>query len=279
MKIVLLSGAAVLALFQAGLVEAKDANTAVAVDSAEIVVLGHGQSRQTQTVKAQDLTEVAPGTSPLKVMDKLPGVTFQSADPFGAYEWSTRISIRGFNQNQLGFTLDGVTLGDMSYGNYNGLHISRAIINEDIARVDLAQGAGSLDSATSSNLGGTLKFVSRDPSQRMGGELDSTVGSNSTHRLYGRFETGAIDALLGLRGYVSVVDQKSDKWKGAGEQRGQQVDTKWVLPVGDGNLTTFVNHSKRREQDYQDMSFEMINRLGYNWDNFQPNWTLDNTVA
>ncbi len=279
MKIALLSGAAVLTLFQAGLVHAADTKTAVAADTAEIVVLGHGQSRQTQTVKAQDLTEVAPGTSPLKVLDKLPGVTFQSADPFGAYEWSTRISIRGFNQNQLGFTLDGVTLGDMSYGNYNGLHISRAIINEDIARVDLAQGAGSLDSATSSNLGGTLKFVSRDPSQKMGGELDATVGSNSTHRLYGRYETGAIDALGGLRGYVSVVDQKSDKWKGAGEQKGQQVDTKWVLPVGEGNLTAFVNSSKRREQDYQDMSFEMIKRLGYNWDNFQPNWALANTVA
>jgi iron complex outermembrane receptor protein len=279
MKIALLSGAAVLTLFQAGLVHAADTKTAVAADSAEIVVLGHGQSRQTQTVKAQDLTEAAPGTSPLKVVDKLPGVSFQSSDPFGAYEWSTRISIRGFNQNQLGFTLDGVTLGDMSYGNYNGLHISRAVINEDIARVDLAQGAGSLDSATSSNLGGTLKFVSRDPSQKLGGEIDGTVGSNNMHRVYGRFETGAIDALGGLRGYISAVDQKTDKWKGAGEQQAQQVDTKWVLPVGDGNLTAFVNHSKRREQDYQDMSFEMINRLGYNWDNFQPNWALANTVA
>ena len=38
------------------------------------------------------------------------------------------INIRGFNQNQLGFTLDGVPLGDMSYGNTNGLHISRAIL-------------------------------------------------------------------------------------------------------------------------------------------------------
>ena len=50
-----------------------------------------------------------------------------SSDPFGAYEWATRISVRGFGQEQLGFTLDGVPLGNMAYGNDNGLHISRAI--------------------------------------------------------------------------------------------------------------------------------------------------------
>ena len=110
-----------------------------------LIVLGFGETRQVQTVTAQDLSLLTPGTSPLKAISKLPGVNFQSADPFGAYEWSTRISIRGFNQNQLGFTLDGRSpLGDMSYGNYNGLHISRAIISEDLGAVTVSQGAGAL---------------------------------------------------------------------------------------------------------------------------------------
>src|SRR3546814_9991705 len=51
---------------------------------------------------------------------------------FGAYEWSQRLSIRGFNQNQLGFTLDGIPLGDHSYGNVNGLHVNRAISPENV---------------------------------------------------------------------------------------------------------------------------------------------------
>ena len=284
MKIALLAGVALAALLNAGLAQAQDAPVAAAPaadtsDATEVVVYGHGQSRQTQAIKGEEITRMAPGTSPLKVLDKLPGVSFQSADPFGAYEWSTRISVRGFNQSQLGFTLDGVTLGDMNYGNYNGLHISRAIINEDIARADLSQGAGSLDSATSSNMGGTLKFISRDPSTKLGGELDGTVGSDAMHRVYGRFETGSIEALGGLRAYVSAVDMKTDKWKGGGEQRARQLDAKAVLPIGDGSLSAFVNHSERREQDYQDMSFEMINRLGYNWDNFQPDWATANQVS
>ena len=90
-------------------------------------------------------------------------MNFQSADPYGAYEWSTRIVVRGFNQNQLGFTLDGVPLGDMTYGNHNGLHISRAIPTENVGRVLLSQGAGSLATASSSNLGGTIEFFSARP--------------------------------------------------------------------------------------------------------------------
>ena len=240
-----------------------------------VIVIGQGQSRQVQTLKNDAIGLEAAGTSPLKAIDKLPGVTFQSADAFGAYEWSARISIRGFNQNQLGFTLDGVPLGDMTYGNHNGLHISRAIASENIGRVELAQGAGALGTASTSNLGGTLQFFSRDPSQEMGGQLDATAGSKAMHRVFGRFDTGAITQLGGLRGYISVADQKSDKWKGGGEQKQRQYDAKLVMPLGQrGDLTGFYHRSERREQDYQDLSFDMIKRLGRNWDNTLPNWGL-----
>ncbi|MDC7684664.1 TonB-dependent receptor [Asticcacaulis sp. BYS171W] len=283
MKATLLNGAALVSLFAfAAPVHAADAPAPVAAaegEITEVIVYGQGQSRQLQSVKAADLSLEAAGTSPLKAIDKLPGVSFQSADAFGAYEWSTRISIRGFNQNQTGFTLDGVPLGDMTYGNHNGLHISRAIIGEDVGRVDLTQGAGALSAASTSNLGGTLQFFSRDPSDKLGGEVAGTAGSDAMYRLYGRFETGTLENVGGLRAYVSVADQKADKWKGGSEQKQRQIDAKAVLPLGDGELTGYVNHSERREQDYQDMSFDMIGRLGRDWDNFQPNYALATQVA
>jgi len=111
---------------------AADDSAPAAADATDIVVIGRGESRQVQRIGAADIDILASGTSPLKAISKLPGVNFQSADPFGAYEWSERVSIRGFNQNQLGFTLDGIPLGDGSYGNVNGLHISRAISSVNI---------------------------------------------------------------------------------------------------------------------------------------------------
>ncbi|WP_269714070.1 TonB-dependent receptor [Caulobacter sp. NIBR2454] len=275
MKNHLIASAAVGALLSFTAASAFAAEAAdAAAEIEEVVILGQGQSRQVQTVKAEELALEAAGTSPLKALEKLPGVNVQSADAFGAYEWSTGISIRGFNQGQLGFTLDGVPLGDMSYGNHNGLHISRAITNENVGRVDLSQGAGSLATASTSNLGGTLQFFSRDPSETFGGMASLTGGSENMHRAFLRLESGAIAPLGGLRAYASIVDQKTDKWKGGSEQKQRQYDVKAVLPIGEGKLSAFYNHSERREQDYQDMSFEMINRLGRDWDNTVPNWGL-----
>jgi iron complex outermembrane receptor protein len=41
---------------------------------------------------------------------------------------------------------------------------------------------------------------------------------------------------------------------------------------GESKLSAFVNWSDRQEVDYQDLSKEMVSRLGYNWDNYYPDW-------
>ncbi|HEY0595090.1 TonB-dependent receptor [Sphingopyxis sp.] len=254
------------------------ADAAASADVEEIVVLGRGQARQVQELGAADIALEVSGISPLKAIDKLPGVNFQAADPFGAYEWSARISIRGFSQNQLGFTLDGVPLGDMNYGNHNGLHISRAIISENVGRVEVAQGAGSLGAASTSNLGGTIEFFSREPAEEFGVEASGTYGSDETKRAFIRLDSGEIVS-GGPRLSLSYAWQDADKWKGDGAQRQHQVNARIVQPVGDGQFFGFVNYSDRRENDYQDLSADMVDRLGYDWDNFAKNWDLAVDVA
>ncbi len=195
-------------------------------------------------------------------------MNFQSADPLGNYEWSTRFTVRSFSQNQLGFTLDNVPLGDMSYGNFNGLHISRAISSENVGRAFLSQGSGSLDTASSSNLGGTIQFYSRAPEDKFGLDVRQTFGSDSEMRSYGRVDTG--ETGFG-RISMSFTSQDAEKWKGEGHQRQKQFNLGYLNTWGESRLSAFVNTSQRREIDYQDMSKEMIGRLGYKWDNFFPN--------
>ncbi len=244
----------------------------------EIVVLGFGESRQIQSINASDLARLTPGTSPLKAIEKLPGVNFQAADPFGAYEWAVRISLRGFNQNQLGFTLDGVPLGDMSYGNVNGLHISRAIISENVARTDVAQGAGALGTASTSNLGGTIEFFSDRPRDTANVTGGGTYGSNNTYRAFARIDSGDLGG--GLKGYLSYGYLTTDKWKGDGVQRQHQANGKIVKDLGTlGSLSAFLNFSDRREQDYQDLSLDIIRRRGLRNDNIADNYPLALQIA
>lgn len=233
------------------------------------ISLGRGQLRSVQSLTKADFENVIAGTSPLATVSRLPGVNFQAADPLGNYEWSTRFTVRSFSQNQLGFTLDDVPLGDMSYGNFNGLHISRAISSENVSRAVLSQGTGSLDTASSSNLGGTLQFYSSDPSPKFGVQAAQTFGSNADRRSFLRVDSGSTG--LG-QFYLSYTKQDADKWKGFGQQRQNQWNFKYVKEFGDNRFSAFLNTSERKEMDYQDMSLEMIQRLGYKADNFYPDF-------
>lgn len=251
---------------------------AATTENPDIVVLGFGQSRQVQSVSAIDFERIVPGASPLKAIEKLPGVNFQSADAFGNYEWAVRISLRGFNQNQLGFTLDGIPLGDMSYGNVNGLHISRAIISENIGSTEVAQGAGALGTASTSNLGGTIQFYSDSPKDKMNVTGSGTYGSDNTWRGFARVDSGLIADTV--KGYVSYAYYKTDKWKGVGEQRQQQVNAKVVADLGSlGDISAYFAYSDRHENDYQDLTLDLIKRRGLNYDNISDNYALAQAVA
>jgi iron complex outermembrane receptor protein len=131
-----------------------------------------------------------PGTSIQKALNFLPGVSAQSIDALGVNEQSLSLQVRGFNTTHLGYTLDGMPLGDGAYNNYNGLTISRALISENLGRADLATGIAGLGIASTSNLGGALIYTSSDPHKDMGFSINQTFGSEDAARTFLRFDTG-----------------------------------------------------------------------------------------
>jgi iron complex outermembrane recepter protein len=239
-------------------------------EGGEIIVIGRGETRQVQEITQADIAILAPGTTALKSLDKLASVNFQSADPFGAYEWSERITVRGFDQSRLGFTLDGIPLGNQNYGNNNGLHLGRALSPENVATVRLTQGAGSVGTQATNNLGGTIETTSRDPSETFGIDANGTYGNYNTIRGFARVDTGGDTARAWLSyGYLGL-----DKWKGTGRQYQHQINAKGIVDAGAAKITGFFNFSDRREQDYQDLSLDQIRRLGYGLDNLAGNYAL-----
>ncbi|WP_310532709.1 TonB-dependent receptor [Novosphingobium sp.] len=246
-----------------------EAAASIAAGEAEIVVLGKGETKQVQEVSQRDIAVLLPGTSVIRAIEKLPSVNIQSADAFGNYEWSTRVTIRSFNQNQLGFNFDGIPLGDMTYGNHNGLHISRVVSPENVGSVRVTQGAGALGTQSSNNLGGTVETFSMDPLDRLAVQANATYGSDETMRGFVRVNMGSTD---GPRGFVSYGYGSTDKYRGTGQQDQHMVNAKVVLPIGAATLDAWFSYSDRREQDYQDMSLDMLSRLGYDWDNTYPDY-------
>lgn len=272
--------------------EAKDTIRKLAPVSIVATPSGRGETRGANAVGKLELKERTAGTSALKVVEKLPGVNMQSSDPWGSYEWANSMSIRGFQTRQIGQTFDGLPLGDMSYGNFNGLGVGRAIDPENLAGASVAQGSGAIGTSSANNLGGVIQYASDAPRGVRALTLRQTVGAANSYRTTGRWDTGLHTfGANGVSGYLSFTRHDNDKWKGSGQpaspsfggllaQNGllhdgqtwqEQVNAKTVAFLGANTLTALYSFSNRQESDYVDFSLARWNKSGRMWDEFT-NW-------
>ena len=210
-----------------------DANTIVVTDSKA--------TRSSVDLGGAEIQTQLPGMNPLKAIETLPGVVFMTADPWGANEQNESLYIHGFNAQQLGYTLDGVPLGDASYGEWNGLGINRAVLSENVGRVNLATGAGALGTASTSNLGGAIETFTSDPRHEFGGQLNQTFGSDQTYRTFFRADTG--DLGYNTYAYVGYGHQTAHAWDFDGVQGGDQVNAKVVHDGANGKFTLYGDFS------------------------------------
>lgn len=214
-------------------------------DAGTVVVTGAKITRSATTIAQAEIQKILPGASPLKAIQTLPGVLYITADPWGNNEQNAQIFIHGFNFQQLGYTMDGVPLGDQNYGNYNGLSPQRAVVSEDVGRVIVTTGAGDLGTASTSNLGGTIETISSDPARQFGILANQTVGSYGTSRTYVRIDSGTLGGNNAV--YVSGVRQRARAWDFNGIQGGWQADAKFVHDDSAGKLTLFFDYSDKKE--------------------------------
>lgn len=216
-------------------------------EGSAIVVTAAKTTRTATQLSGIEIQKVLPGASAFKAIQTLPGVMFQTADPWGNNEQNTSLYIHGFAASQLGYTMDGVPLGDQSYGNYNGLSPQRAVISENIGSVVVATGAGDLGTASTSNLGGTIELTSSDPAKRMVAQVNQTIGSYGTSRTYVRLDSGSFGADGSNSAYVSVARQRARAWDFNGRQGGWQANAKYVHENDAGKLTAYFNYSDKTE--------------------------------
>ena len=196
--------------------------------------------------------KILPGISPLKAIQTLPGVLYETADPWGNNEQNESLVVHGFTTQQLGFTMDGVPLGDQQYGPYNGLSPSRALTSENVKSVRLESGAGSLGVASTSNLGGAIETFSSDPSDSFGVDVRQTAGSYDASRTFLRVDSGDIGWNTTM--YLSYLHQSARAWDFDGYQHGDQLNLKVVNEDNAGKFTFYADWNSKVEPNEDSVS-------------------------
>lgn len=114
-------GASLLAVTISSVARAETADDTVTGEMRrEIIVTGTRATYNNNEATEPMIQLQTPLTSPLSMIDNLPGVTVNEGDTFGFDDWSTTVSLRGFQTNldeqQVGMTIDGLPNGGSNYG-------------------------------------------------------------------------------------------------------------------------------------------------------------------
>jgi iron complex outermembrane receptor protein len=261
--------------------EAQDMSSAGAggSDAETVVVIGSGQTRSVSTLLPSNLTVLPPGTSIQKSLNFLPGVMAQSIDALGVNEQSMTLQVRGFSTTHLGYTLDGMPLGDGAYNNYNGLTISRALISENLGHADLATGIAGLGIASTSNLGGAITYATSAPHEDFGIAGSQSVGSENGVRSFVRLDTGEYE---GFSAYLSGQYSQQDLFvhqDAYNQSTGMQFNGKGQYRFDGGVITAFADYSQTNQADDPYISKDIIKRDGWDLGGYAPDWNTYLTRA
>lgn len=120
-KLSLITLACLSAWQQSAIAETSEMETAKDdVEIESIQVIGRSVSYANNESTQDMVKQQSAMTSILAAIDNLPGVLINEGDTFGSDDWSTTVSIRGFqislDEQQVGITVDGIANGNSNYG-------------------------------------------------------------------------------------------------------------------------------------------------------------------
>jgi len=239
-----------------------------------ILVTGRSVSYANAASSAEMKKQQTPMTSALALIDNLPGVLVTEGDPFGSDEWSTSISIRGFELNlasqQIGMTVDGISNGNSNYG--GGTKASRYIDTENLRTTEVSQGTADISSRSNEALGGTLDFTTILPAFDEHLTVSTTLGEYNAKKVYVRYDTGEI--AQDTFAWFSVSSQQNDDYMGGSITNSRDhAEGKIISRIGEVNLTAYISYDDAQEYTYQRVYGLAQYEQNPDWDGLTEVWT------
>lgn len=195
--------------------------------------IGSGLMAVEETPKARSSVSKAAieqnvGTSnPYQNLSLLPGVYTYNHDASGLFGGT--LTVRGFNSDQIGFTIDGAPVNDS--GNF-AVYPQEYVDSENMCEMFVTQGSTDNNAPHIGASGGNIGMVTCDPENTQRVRASQTLGGYNLSRTYVRFDSGKINDDR-TKFFVSYSKSQVDKWKGFGKADRDHIDAK-VTTEGDG---------------------------------------------
>ncbi len=213
------------------------------------------------SVTKAEIDKKSQTNNPYQMLNLAPGVNTYDYDGTGLFGGGMRV--RGFNSDELGFTVDGVPVNDS--GSF-AVYPQEYADSNNLCNIFVTQGSTDIDAPHIGASGGNIGINTCDPEDKHRLRIKQTIGSNELTSSFIRIDTGRFLEDT-TKAFVSYSHTEADKWKGEGEAKKDHVDFKITSDVGGGsNLSAGLIYNRAFNNNYLMPTKAQIAKFGYNID-------------
>ena len=190
---------------------------------------------------------VAPTTEYSRIVDIAPSMSGEASNGPGLGE--TKVTLRGFTDDQYNITFDGIPWGDTN----NPAHHSTSFFpGTIIGGATVERGPGNASNVGYATFGGSINLFSKKPAQEQSTSVFATLGSWNTRLLGVGYESGKRPQSDDTTVQFNYQNLQSDGYLSYSSIKSQNLTLKLERNVGDNSvLTVFssINNAKYQQPD------------------------------
>jgi iron complex outermembrane receptor protein len=213
------------------------------------------------TITAAELERQRPTGNAYQALELLPSVNSFNYDATGLFGGG--LTLRGFNSDQIGATINGVPVNDSgSFAVYPQEYVDQ----ENTCSEFVTQGSTDVDSPQVGASGGNFGIVTCNPEDNQRIRYMQTVGQLNMYKSFVRYDTGKLwDPRA--KAFISLSHAKADKWKGEGSANRTHIDGGFNWDWDRFNyIHATVLWNDAHNNNYQSYSQADYAKYGYTWD-------------
>lgn len=210
---------------------------------------------RSSVTKAQ-LEKTRSSGNPFQALSLLPGVNSSSFDATGLYGGNLRV--RGFNSDQMGFTINGAPVNDS--GSFSVFPQEYAD-SENLCSLYITQGAPDTDAPHVGATGGNVGIQSCAPENVQRTRIALSGGQLGYYRTFVRVDTGKLGD---FKAFLSGSLTRANKWKGPGRADRKHIDAGAEYDLGASNkLSASLLYNRAVNNNFQSFNQTQWATNGY----------------
>ncbi|CAH0163069.1 hypothetical protein SRABI118_00808 [Massilia sp. Bi118] len=170
------------------------------------------------TITAEELEKQRPTGNAYEALEMLPSVNSYNMDATGLFGGG--LTLRGFNSDQIGATINGVPVNDS--GSFS-VYPQEYVDQENTCSEFVTQGSTDVDSPQVGATGGNFGIITCNPENKQRVRVMQTLGQLHLSKTFVRYDTGLFPDGHS-KAFISYSKAHSKKWKGEGGANREHID-------------------------------------------------------